>query len=59
MGPTLKSNRRSVIHMKSCKLCKYSTVCNDLPLVCVLVPYVAVAAVALSLGYLFVTQELL
>lgn len=45
--------------MKNCKLCKYSKVCNDLPGICVLIPYVAVAVVAVALGYLFVTQEML
>jgi hypothetical protein len=45
--------------MKSCKLCTYSKVCNDLPAVCILVPYFAVALVAVAIGYLFVTQELL
>lgn len=45
--------------MKNCTLCKYSKVCNDLPGVCVLIPYVAIALVVASLGYLFVTQELL
>ncbi len=45
--------------MKNCKLCQYSKLCNDLPGVCVLIPYVAVAVVAVAIGYLFVTQELL
>lgn len=45
--------------MKKCKLCKYSKFCNDLPGICVLMPYVAIAAVVVSLGYLFVTQELM
>ncbi len=53
------SDRRKVTIMKSCKLCKYSKVCNDLPAVCILVPYVAVALVTISMGYLFVTQEML
>lgn len=43
--------------MKKCKLCKYSRLCNDLPGICVLMPYVAIAVVVISLGYLFVTQE--
>ncbi|NKN33691.1 hypothetical protein [Marichromatium bheemlicum] len=45
--------------MRHCKLCRFSVLCNDLPGVCVLIPYVAIAVVATSLGYLFVTQELL
>jgi hypothetical protein len=45
--------------MKNCRLCKLSRVCNDLPGVCLLMPYLAVAVVAVSVGYLFVTQELL
>lgn len=45
--------------MKNCNLCKLSRVCNDLPGVCILMPYLAVAVVAVMVGYLFVTQELL
>ena len=45
--------------VKNCKLCKYSKLCNDLPGVCVLIPYLAVAVVAVAMGYLFITQELL
>ncbi|MGA7982681.1 MAG: hypothetical protein WCA32_20980 [Chromatiaceae bacterium] len=45
--------------MKNCRLCRYSRLCNDLPGICVLIPYIAVAIVAVSVGYLFVTQELL
>jgi hypothetical protein len=45
--------------MKNCKLCKYSKVCNDLPGICILIPYVAVAVVAVAMGYLFITQEML
>jgi hypothetical protein len=48
-----------VAKLKNCKLCKYSSVCNDLPGVCVLIPYVAVAVVAIAMTYLFITQELL
>jgi hypothetical protein len=40
-------------------LCRYSKVCNDLPGICLLLQYAAVAIVLSSLGYLFVTQELL
>lgn len=45
--------------MKNCKICKYNALCNDLPGVCLLFPYIAIAVLSLSLGYLFVTQELL
>lgn len=45
--------------MKNCRLCRYSKLCNDLPGICVLIPYIAVAIVAGAMGYLFVTQELL
>jgi len=45
--------------MKNCKLCRYSKLCNDLPGVCMLIPYIAVAVVAVAVGYLFITQELL
>ena len=45
--------------MRSCKLCKYSRICNDLPGICILLPYVAIAVVTVALGYLFVTQELI
>ena len=45
--------------MKNCKLCKLSNTCNDLPGVCILIPYLAVAVIAVSVSYLFVTQELL
>jgi hypothetical protein len=45
--------------MKNCKLCKHSKICNDLPGICVLMPYLAIAVVVVSIGYLFVTQEFL
>jgi hypothetical protein len=45
--------------VKNCKLCNLSRVCNDLPGVCILIPYATVAVVAVTIGYLFVTQELL
>ena len=45
--------------MKNCKLCRYSEVCNDLPGICLLVQYAAVAIVVSALLYLFITQELL
>ena len=43
--------------MRNCKLCRYSNICNDLPGVCILIPSVAVVAIAMA--YLFVTQELM
>ncbi|WP_200345657.1 hypothetical protein [Halochromatium glycolicum] len=45
--------------MKNCKLCKLSQHCNDLPGICILIPYLTVALVTVTIGYLFVTQELL
>ncbi len=45
--------------MKNCKLCKFSRVCNDLPGICILIPYLAIAVVVVALGYLFLTQEIL
>ena len=45
--------------MKNCKLCKYSKVCNDLPGICIIIPYLALAVVVVSLVYLFLTQEIL
>jgi len=45
--------------MKNCKLCKHSKICNDLPGICVLMPYLAIAVVVVSISYLFVTQEFL
>jgi hypothetical protein len=48
-----------VSRLKNCKLCHYSKICNDLPGVCVLIPYLAVVVVVAAMGYLFVTQELM
>jgi hypothetical protein len=45
--------------MKNCKLCQLSRVCNDLPGVCILIPYLTIAVVTVSVGYLFITQEIL
>lgn len=45
--------------MRRCKLCRYSRICNDLPGICILLPYVAIAVVTVALGYLFITQELI
>jgi len=50
---------QEVASVKNCKLCRYSKVCNDLPGICILIPYVAIAVVAIAVAYLFVTQELL
>jgi hypothetical protein len=45
--------------LKKCKLCGYKKVCNDLPGICIIMQYAAIALVVFSLGFLFVTQELL
>jgi hypothetical protein len=45
--------------VKHCKLCKLSRHCNDLPGICLLIPYLTVAIVTVTIGYLFVTQEVL
>jgi hypothetical protein len=45
--------------MKNCTICRFSKVCNDLPGVCIIIPYIAIAVVVVAVGYLFVTQELL
>ena len=45
--------------MKNCKLCRLSRHCNDLPGVCMLIPYLTVVVLTVSIGYLFVTQEVL
>lgn len=45
--------------MKNCKLCRFSKVCNDLPGICIVLQYTAVAVLVGALGFLFVTQELL
>ncbi len=45
--------------MKNCKLCRFSKLCNDLPAICILIQYVAVGILLASLGYLFLSQELL
>jgi hypothetical protein len=52
-------HNHEVSTVKNCKLCKYSRICNDLPGICIWIPYLAVAVVAIAMGYLFVTQELL
>jgi hypothetical protein len=57
-GPVLPTTEE-VLYVKNCRMCKFSRLCNDLPGVCVLIPYVAVALVTVAIGYLFVTQELL
>jgi hypothetical protein len=48
-----------VSKVKNCKMCRYSKLCNDLPGVCVLIPYIAVFVVAVAMAYLFITQELM
>jgi len=45
--------------MRNCKLCKFSSSCNSLPGICILLQYAAVALLVGMLGYLFITQELL
>jgi len=45
--------------VKNCTLCRFSKVCNDLPGVCIIIPYVAIAVVVAAVSYLFVTQEIL
>jgi hypothetical protein len=45
--------------VKNCKLCWHSKLCNDLPGVCVLIPYIAVVVLAVAMAYLFITQEIL
>ena len=45
--------------MKNCKLCRHSKLYNDLPGVCVLVPYITVVLLAVVMAYLFITQEIL
>ncbi|WP_177417908.1 hypothetical protein [endosymbiont of Lamellibrachia barhami] len=45
--------------LKNCKLCRYSKICNDLPGICIVAQYVAVAVLIGALGFLFITQELL
>ena len=57
--PKCPTEVTEVSTVRNCTLCKYSKICNDLPGVCVLIPYVAVALVTMAVAYLFVTQELL
>lgn len=57
LGPAATPHGRP--SLKNCKLCRFSKICNDLPGICILMPYVAIAVVLAALGYLFVTQELL
>jgi hypothetical protein len=45
--------------MKNCKLCRLDKVCNDLPGICILFQYLAVVLVIATLGFLFITQEIL
>jgi hypothetical protein len=48
-----------VTNLKNCKLCRFSRACNDLPGICILLQYAAVATLVAALGYLFISQELL
>jgi len=45
--------------MKNCKLCGFSKVCNDLPGICIIMQYAAVAVLVGALGFLFISQEFL
>ena len=45
--------------MRGCKLCRYRSVCNDLPGICILMIYATIAVVVGVLIFLFITQELL
>ena len=45
--------------MKNCKMCGFSKVCNDLPGICILLQFAAVAVLVGALSYLFISQELL
>jgi hypothetical protein len=53
----LSSDRE--VSMKNCKLCRFSKVCNDLPGICIVLQYAAVLVLVGSLGFLFLTQEVL
>ena len=48
-----------VTYLRNCKLCRFSRACNDLPGICILLQYAAVAMLIGALGYLFITQEFL
>ena len=43
--------------MKNCKLCRFSKSCNDLPYICIIAQFAAIAVVLGVLAYLFITQE--
>lgn len=45
--------------MKNCTLCKFSKLCNDLPGICILIQYLAVGLLVVSLGFLFISQEIM
>jgi len=45
--------------LKNCKLCGFSKVCNDLPGICIVMQFTAVALVVGALVYLFISQEIL
>lgn len=44
--------------MKNCKLCGFSRLCNDLPGICIVIPYMTIAVVVVAVSYLFFTQEI-
>jgi len=48
-----------VYAVKNCKLCGFSKVCNDLPGICIVMQFAAVALVVGALVYLFISQEIL
>jgi len=45
---------RESVSVKNCKLCRHSKLCNDLPGVCVLIPYIAVVVLTVAMAYLLV-----
>jgi len=47
------------VKLRNCKLCRFSKVCNDLPGICIILQYAAVAILIGALGFLFVSQQLL
>ncbi len=45
--------------MRNCTLCRFSTVCNGLPGICIIMQFVAILVLLGVLGYLLFTQEFL
>ena len=45
--------------MKNCKLCRFSKSCNDLPFICIIAKFAAIAVLMGVLVYLFINQEFL